>query len=199
MAAREDPHITDAPPEGAAADAPPAAVPDSAPDAITGGPADAAAPGAVTGGPADTGALDALRESEDRWRRAMAELDNQRKRHARELALAGEAERVRVNKAWLPVVDHLELALSHADSEPGPLADGVRAVFDQAVQILRNLGFPRHDETRVPFDPALHEVVTVVDDPDAEPGTVVSVLRAGYGDPGHQLRPAAVTVSRKQE
>ena len=129
----------------------------------------------------------------------MADLDNQRKRHARELKREREAERGRVAGAWLPVIDHLELALSHARSDPSAVVAGVQAVRDQAVQVLAALGFPRHDETGVPFDPARHEVVSVVDDSDAAPGSVVQVLRPGYGDPERQLRPASVAVSRKQE
>ena len=121
----------------------------------------------------------------------MADLDNQRKRHARELQREREAERGRVAGAWLPVIDHLELALSHARSDPSAVVAGVQAVRDQAVQVLAALGFPRHDETGVPFDPARHEVVSVVDDSDAAPGSVVQVLRPGYGDPERQLRPAS--------
>jgi molecular chaperone GrpE len=77
---------------------------------------------------------------------------------------------------------------------------GVRAVRDQAVALLGSLGYPRDDEVGVPFDPVRQEVVTVVDDPEAPPGTVVKVLRAGYGRPqDRQLRPASVVVSRKPE
>ncbi|KJK55578.1 nucleotide exchange factor GrpE [Saccharothrix sp. ST-888] len=139
-------------------------------------------------------------ELTDRWRRALADLDNLRKRHARERPRELEAERARVAAAWLPVLDNLELALAHAGADPGAIVQGVQAVRDQAVEVLRGLGYPRHEETGVPFDPALHDVVTVVDDPDSAPGTVVRVLRPGYGAaPGRQLRPAAVAVSRKQE
>ncbi|MEU3188342.1 nucleotide exchange factor GrpE [Streptomyces sp. NPDC006923] len=138
-------------------------------------------------------------ELEDRWRRALADLDNLRKRHARDRPRELEAERARAAAAWLPVLDNLELALAHAGADPGAIVQGVRAVRDQAVEVLRNLGYPRHEETGVPFDPALHDVISVVDDPDTAPGTVVEVVRPGYGDPGRQLRPAAVTVSRKQE
>ncbi|MEY9944141.1 nucleotide exchange factor GrpE [Kitasatospora sp. GAS1066B] len=140
-----------------------------------------------------------IEELEDRWRRALADLDNLRKRHARERPRELEAERARVTAAWLPVLDNLELALAHAAADPGSIVEGVRAVRDQAVEVLRSLGYPRHDETGVPFDPALHDVVTVVDAPDTAPGTVVQVLRPGYGEPGRQLRPAAVAVSRKPE
>lgn len=141
-----------------------------------------------------------VEELEDRWRRALADLDNLRKRYARELPREREAERARVAGAFLPVVDNLELALAHAGADdPGAIVSGVRAVRDQAVEVLRSLGYPRYEETGVPFHPEQHEVVSVVDDPDTAPGTVVQVLRPGYGEPGRQLRPAAVAVSRKQE
>ncbi|WP_241671867.1 nucleotide exchange factor GrpE [Streptomyces sp. IB2014 016-6] len=138
-------------------------------------------------------------ELRDRWRRALADLDNLRKRHAKELPREREAERARVCTDWLPVVDNLELALAHAESDSGSVVQGVKAVRDQAVDILHRLGYPRDDETGVPFDPARHEVVSVVDDPGAEPGTVVQCLRPGYGTPGHQLRPMAAVVSKRQE
>ncbi|HEY2172588.1 MAG TPA: nucleotide exchange factor GrpE [Mycobacteriales bacterium] len=137
-------------------------------------------------------------ELEDRWRRAVADLDNLRKRYARDLERERAAERSRVAAAWLPVVDNLELALAHAGGGSDPIVAGVRAVRDQAVEVLARLGFPRHDEIGLPFDPTRHEVVAVVEDPDAEPGTVVQVVRPGYGDGENQLRPAAVTVSRRQ-
>ncbi|MCP2242411.1 nucleotide exchange factor GrpE [Lentzea aerocolonigenes] len=131
-----------------------------------------------------------LAELEDRWLRAVAELDNVRKRYGRELDRERTAERARVASAWLPVLDNLELALGHASDDA--FTEGVRAIRDQAVEVLARLGYPRQDATGVPFDPNLHEVVTVLDDPDAPPSTVVRVLRPGYG----VLRPAAVAVSR---
>lgn len=141
-----------------------------------------------------------VEELEDRWRRALADLDNLRKRYARELPREREAERAKVAAAFLPVVDNLELALAHAGAgDPGAIVSGVRAVRDQAVEVLRSLGYPRYEETGVPFHPEQHEVVSVVDEPDVPAGTVVQVLRPGYGEAGHQLRPAAVAVSRKQE
>jgi molecular chaperone GrpE len=134
---------------------------------------------------------------EDRWRRAVADLDNLRKRYARELERERAAERARVAAAFLPVLDDLERALAHAEADPGAIVDGVRAVHAQAVALLAALGYPRQDETGVPFDTAKHEAVAAVDQPDIPPGTVVEVLRPGYGHREHQLRPAAVTVSRQ--
>ncbi|GAB1326224.1 nucleotide exchange factor GrpE [Streptomyces sennicomposti] len=185
---------SDPPPEGAARPprghlpdpAPPTTEPEPGPDATT----------------APTGVEDeyaaALKEVEDRWRRALADLDNLRKRHARELDRERALERARTATAFLPVVDNLELALSHAGSDPGAIVEGVRAVRDQAVSVLERLGYERHAETGVPFDPSRHEVVGVVQDPDAEPNTVAQVLRPGYGEAERQLRPAAVTVAKRE-
>ncbi|MFI7407913.1 nucleotide exchange factor GrpE [Streptomyces sp. NPDC049627] len=140
----------------------------------------------------------ALREAEDRWRRALADLDNLRKRHVRELERVAAAERARTAAAFLPVIDNLELALSHAAADPGAIVEGVRAVRDQAVSVLERLGYPRHAERGVSFDPARHEVVGVVQDSDADPNTVVQVVRPGYGEAERQLRPAAVTVAKRE-
>ena len=140
-----------------------------------------------------------LAELEDRWRRALADLDNLRKRYARELAREREAERARVAAAWLPVLDNLERALEHASGDQGALVEGLQSVRDQAVAVLASLGYPRQDQAGVPFDPARHEAVTVVQDAEAAPGTVVRVVRPGYGEGERQLRPAAVAVSGQRE
>ncbi len=140
----------------------------------------------------------AIAELEDRWRRALADLDNLRKRYALELARERAAERDRVSAEWLAVLDNLERALAHAGSDPDAIVAGVRAVRDQALEVLARLGYAREDRTGVPFDPARHEVVSLVDDPDAEPGTVVHVIRPGYAAADRVLRPASVAVARRE-
>ncbi|GAA3139373.1 nucleotide exchange factor GrpE [Rhodococcus baikonurensis] len=106
----------------------------------------------------DTGAE--LAQLEDRWRRAVADLDNLRKRYAKDLDRERAAEVAKVSAAWLPILDNLELALAHAGSDPQAVVEGVKAIRDQAVQVLSRLGFERHDEAGVPFSPELHEVVS---------------------------------------
>jgi molecular chaperone GrpE len=138
-----------------------------------------------------------VKELEDRWLRALAEVENLRKRYERELRREREAERARAVAALLPIVDDIERALAHADADPASVIQGVRAVRDKAVDVLSRLGYPRDDQTGVPFDPNRHEVVAVVDDPGTDPGTVLEVLRPGYGGAQHQLRPASVAVSRR--
>jgi molecular chaperone GrpE len=141
----------------------------------------------------------AIRELTDRLLRALADLDNMRKRHTRELRDLCAAERDRVAAAWLPVLDNLDRALEHGHSDTDAVLAGVVAVRDQAVRLLAELGYPRHAEVGVPFDPARHEVVAVVDDARTPPGSVVEVVRPGYGDVTRQLRPAAVAVSRRPD
>lgn len=138
-----------------------------------------------------------LAAMEDRWRRALADLDNFRKRTARELQRQRDDERARVAAEWLPVLDNLELALEHAKGDVDPVVQGIRAVRDQALAVLERLGFPRRDDTGQPFDPARHEAVSTVVDENTPPGTVVHVVRPGYGDDEYTLRPASVVVSTR--
>jgi len=189
--------VSGQPPPGAA-DAPGAAMPDQR----TGSDrrAEVAAPAAeppAAEAPAVEGP-DAA-ELEDRWRRTLADLDNLRKRYARELSRERMAERERVTTAFLPVLDNLDLALQHADADPLSIIEGIRALREQALAIVSGLGFRREDQTGVPFDPTRHEVVGVVDAAGSQvaPGAVAQVLRPGYGAPDHQLRPAAVTVAQR--
>jgi molecular chaperone GrpE len=133
--------------------------------------------------------------TEERLRRALADLENMRKRYAEQLATEQASERARVSTAWLPVLDNLELALEHAGNSRESIVEGVRAVRDQAVALLAAYGYQRHDETGVPFDPLRHEAVGVVPGASVPGGTIVRVLRAGYGDGERLLRPASVVVA----
>ncbi len=138
-------------------------------------------------------------ELEDRWRRTVADLDNMRKRFAREREQLREEERARAAADWLPVLDNLELALQHADANPVAIREGVQAVRDQAVELMARLGFPQRDDTGAPFDPRRHEAVSAVVDESAKPGTVVHVVKPGYGDGTRQLRPASVIVAAREQ
>jgi molecular chaperone GrpE len=134
-------------------------------------------------------------ELEDRWRRALADLENLRKRYEREAAQQRDRERAHVAAAWLPVLDHLELALAHATANPTSIIDGVRGIRDQALAVLTGLGFPRRDDEGTTFDPARHEAVAATPAPHVPAGTVLEVLRPAYGEGERQLRPAAVVVA----
>jgi molecular chaperone GrpE len=121
-------------------------------------------------------------------------------------------EKVLMADAWLEVLDDIEATMREAGAamaadphdaggryRSAAVLDGMRAVHDQAVDMIMALGFRRHDETGVPFDPALHEVVRVDSISHAAPGIVVEVLRPGYGEGEELLRPAAVVVAAGPE
>jgi molecular chaperone GrpE len=133
--------------------------------------------------------------AEDRWRRAVADLDNVRKRTVREIESAREQERARVAVAFLPVVDGLDQAMGFVPAEDEALRSGINAVRVSAVEGLGRLGYSRIDEVGVPFDPQLHEVVSVVENGELPPQTVVAVVRPGYGAASRMLRPAGVVTT----
>jgi len=169
------------------------------------GPAEQAHPGSDAAAAAapdekETGAAaqaEALAKMEDQWRRALADNDNLRKRAVRDGTQQRAQERAAVALAWLPILDNLELALAHAPAgAEDPLVEGIASIRKQAIDTLARLGYPRIDAENVPFDPRVHEVVSVVETDDVPPGTLVSLLRPGYGGPDNALRPAAVVVSR---
>ena len=137
-----------------------------------------------------------LAEAEDQKLRALADLDNLRKRCAAQVERAEADARTQVARQWLPVIDNLERALEHAAADPRTIIDGIQAVRQQALGVLASLGFPRRDDTGAVFDPARHEAVAATYDPRVPPGTVVQVVRPGYGEPDRQLRPAQVVVAK---
>ena len=139
-----------------------------------------------------------LAEIEAQLRRAWADLDNLRKRFDREMVRERASQRASIASMWFPVVDNLERALEHAGTDPDLIIEGVRAVRDQAIAVLAELGFPRFDDIGEPFNPARDEAVGTVAS-DADPGTIVATVRPGYGTSESVRRPAAVIVSKGPE
>jgi molecular chaperone GrpE len=145
-------------------------------------------------GLADTEAR--LAAAQDQKLRALADLDNLRKRGAVQVERAEADARAQVARQWLPVVDNLERALEHAAADPRTIVEGIQAVRQQALGVLASLGFPRRDDTGATFDPVRHDAVATAYDDRVPPGTVVQVVRPGYGEPDRQLRPAQVVVAK---
>jgi molecular chaperone GrpE len=132
---------------------------------------------------------------EDRFKRALADLDNYRKRSTKEIARrtaeATDAQLV----DWLQVADSVERAL--AMDADGPLGDGLRAVRDQIEATLERQHVERIGEVGEPFDPDRHEAVDVRPSTEVPDRSVVEVVRSGYARDGRVLRPALVAVSQR--
>lgn len=136
-------------------------------------------------------------ELEDQLKRALADLDNLRKRFDREVARERAAAAARIAAGWLPVLDDLERAIEHAEGDANSIIDGVRVVRDEAASTLAAQGFPRFDDVGALFDPSRHDAIATIES-SAPPGTVVTTVRPGYGSGDAILRPAAVVVSKAQ-
>jgi molecular chaperone GrpE len=125
--------------------------------------------------------------------RTRAELENFRKRAAREAAQAGERAKANLVRELLPVLDNLERALASAGDDEQHLADGVRMVHAQLVASLEREGIESFDPAGEAFDPECHEALSTRE--DGEPGVVLDVVEKGYRLNGTVLRPARVVVS----
>jgi molecular chaperone GrpE len=139
-----------------------------------------------------------LAESEDRFKRARADLDNYRKRSAREVERRVAESREAQLREWLESVDSVERALLMAQPE-SPLAVGLRAVLEQMEATLERQGVTRLGSAGERFDPERHEAVGVVAAQNVAPHTVVQVARSGYALGDRVLRPAQVIVSKESE
>jgi molecular chaperone GrpE len=130
----------------------------------------------------------------DRLLRTAADLENFRKRVARERDDAARHAAGPVVKDLIPAVDNLERALSAA-SPSDPLAEGVRMVLRQVEEALARHGVEPRSAMGEPFDPELHEALATVPAPGAAPGTVVAQHGRAWLHHGRLLRPAMVAVA----
>lgn len=139
---------------------------------------------------------EALADMEDRWKRALAELDNSRKRFDRELARYRYEERKAVLRDWLEVVDNLERALNHSETASADsLHEGVRVLHRQTLTLLSRYGVSRIPTVGELFDPIQHEAVGQT--AGAPAGTIVEEVRPGYQITEDVLRPARVIVAKE--
>ena len=144
--------------------------------------------------------LAALREqaaaNHDRYLRAVAELENVRKRAARDVENARRYGFERLAKALLPVIDSLGAGLASSEQASAEsLLDGKKATMRLLNSALEQVGIKELDPHGEPFDPALHEAMAVAPSDEAEPGTVLEVFQKGYSIHDRLLRAARVVVA----
>lgn len=147
--------------------------------------------------PSEIEALQAkVEENWDKYVRAAAELDNVRKRAARDVENAHRFALERFATDLLAVVDSLEMALSAGDdADVDTYREGSEATLKLLTTVLQRFGVDTVDPAGEPFDPNCHEAMTVQPSADAEPGSVLTVYQKGYSLNGRLLRPARVVVA----
>jgi molecular chaperone GrpE len=148
----------------------------------------------------------ALAEAEERGRghweqylRAVAELDNVRKRAQRDIEAANRYGLEKFAAELLPVRDSLELAVQTADSrelDARSLKEGQQATLQLLAKALERVGIAPINPVGEPFDPTRHEAMLAQESPGARPNTVLQVIQPGYELNGRVIRPARVIVAK---
>jgi len=138
-----------------------------------------------------------LDATKDRWLRAVADLENYKKRTKREIDEAVTRAIQQLLPSFLPTMDNLERALEVA--APGAKVDqlvkGIQMVKDEFMAALKRHGIEPVESIGVPFDPAVHDALQQIDSPDHAPGTVIREFERGYKLGDRLLRPARVIIA----
>lgn len=139
-------------------------------------------------------------ENWDRFLRAAAETENVRKRAARDVEHARKYALEAFAKEMLAVRDTFEMGIDAAESaDAASLAEGNKATLKLLVATLERFGISEVDPQGEPFDPELHEAISMQPSAEAEPGSVLIVAQKGYALNGRLLRPAMVVVAAEAE
>jgi molecular chaperone GrpE len=158
-----------------------------------------AAESAEQAAPVDPPAAVAEPDYKDQWLRAVAELDNIRKRARRDVGVAESRGIGKLARELLPALDNFERALAAAEAQPENrdhhLTDGIRLVQNELLSALARVGIVPDSPKGERFDPHRHEAVAQQPVDGAEPGTIVEVYSAGYTYGDDVLRPAKVVVA----
>jgi molecular chaperone GrpE len=135
----------------------------------------------------------------DQYLRAMAELDNVRKRARRDVSQAEARGIARLARELLPAIDNFERALAAAEGQPENrdhhLTDGIRLVQNELLAALARVGIEPDSPKGQAFDPHLHEAIAQTPVEGAESGTIVEVYSQGYRYGEDVLRAAKVVVA----
>lgn len=136
--------------------------------------------------------------SYDKFVRAVADLENFRRRAVREKEELRAVATGRVLEDIFPVLDNLALAVTAAkqpNADVKSLVGGVEMVLNQLKTALASHGLKEINPVGQPFDPHQHEAISHLPSPTVKEEHVVNVVRTGYALNGRLLRPAAVVVS----
>jgi molecular chaperone GrpE len=150
------------------------------------------------------GGADALAAAEakaqENWNsymRAVAELDNYRKRSEREIDNARKFAVERFAQELVTVGDALEAGIQAGAATPGPaLLEGAQATLKELHRAFDKAGIKVIDPMGQAFDPNWHEAMVAQESRDRPPNSVLSVIQKGYSLNGRLLRPARVIVSK---
>jgi molecular chaperone GrpE len=131
--------------------------------------------------------------------RAAADAQNVRRRAEQDVEKARKFALEQFARELLPVVDNLERALEATagqDAAVKPIAEGVELTLKSFLDALKKFNIATVDPQGEPFDPNLHQAMSMVANAAVEPNSVIAVMQKGYTLNGRLLRPAMVMISK---
>lgn len=140
-------------------------------------------------------------DAQDSALRAQADAANVQRRAEQEIDKARKFALDRFVGELLPVVDNMERALSAATDSgaEASIIEGLELTLKSFMDALKKSGVEIVDPQGEPFDPQLAQAMSMVENPDVEPNTVIAVMQKGYTLNGRLVRPAMVMVSKAAE
>jgi molecular chaperone GrpE len=135
-------------------------------------------------------------ESKDLYMRALAELDNVRKRASRDVEQAHKFALERIADELIGVRDSLELGLASGASAE-TLREGTQATLKMLAKAFAKAGLTEIEPHGEPFNPQLHEAMAMQPSAEHVPNSILQVVQKGYQLNGRLLRPARVIVARE--
>jgi len=138
-------------------------------------------------------------ENWEHYLRAKAEMDNLRRRNAKDLENAHKFGIEKFVSELLPVLDSMGMGLAVEDASAESLREGMELTMNMLVKMMEKLGIEEIDPINEKFDAEKHQAMTMQPNADVEPNTVIAVMQKGYSLNERLIRPAMVIVSKAAE
>ena len=154
----------------------------------------------------DSSIEDKLQETEDKLLRSLAEIENQRRRFEKEIKDAFEFGSFNFAKENLAILDNLQRAkiaikndnILKTNKDIDKFLENLTIIEKDCLSIFERNRIKRINTKNKKFDPNLHQAMTEIEDSNAEPGTIVQEIQAGYMLGDRLLRPALVGIAKKK-
>ena len=135
--------------------------------------------------------------------RVQAEMQNLRRRSEQDIEKAHKYSQEKFSTELLSVMDNLERALAaaanHEDDTVKAIYEGVDLTLKSFTDCFNRFHIEAVDPMGEPFDPQIHQAMTIIENAEVEPNTVIEVMQKGYTLHGRVIRPAMVVVSKEPE
>ena len=136
----------------------------------------------------------------DELLRVQAEMQNLRRRTEQDIEKAHKFGQEKFSTELLAVMDNLERSAAAAEASEDEavqaIKEGVELTLKGFMGCFKRFNIEAVDPLGEPFDPQLHQAMSIQESPDAEPNSVIAVMQKGYTLHGRVIRPAMVMVSK---